>query len=143
MNGRGAVWLAACLAVLHLAGGGCVTASQSDHDVLTRSESERVGWEGEGGKAPDARTVAEGRRIAQSRCASCHSIDQSSVSPNPGAPPFREFAFLNDSNWVAYRLIDGMRLGHDNMPLFDFDVRSADALMAYIGSINDQDGHVR
>jgi hypothetical protein len=45
--------------------------------------------------------------------------------------------FLNEADWVAYRLIDGMRLGHDNMPLFDFDVRSADALMAYISTLND------
>ena len=105
--------------------------------VTAQSESERVGWKGGGSAAPDARTIAEGRRIAQSKCASCHSIDQSSVSPNPGAPAFRDFVFLNEPDWVAYRLIDGMRLGHDSMPLFDFDVRSADALMAYISTLND------
>jgi hypothetical protein len=27
-------------------------------------------------------------------------------------------------------------VGHDNMPRFDFDVRAADALLAYIGSIS-------
>ncbi|HEX5005466.1 MAG TPA: cytochrome c [Hyphomonadaceae bacterium] len=81
--------------------------------------------------------IAQGGRIAQSECASCHSIDKTSVSPNAGAPPFRDFAFLNDPDWVAYRLIDGIRLGHQNMPLFDFDVRSADTLMAYISTLND------
>jgi hypothetical protein len=28
-----------------------------------------------------------------------------------------------------------MRIGHDEMPLFDFNVRAADALIAYIKSI--------
>jgi mono/diheme cytochrome c family protein len=114
--------------------GGCVTGD--DGNALAQSESERVGWKGGQPNAANARAIAEGRQIAQSRCAQCHSIDQSSVSPS-GAPPFRDFVFLNDPDWVAYRLIDGMRLGHDKMPLFDLDVRSADALMAYISTLND------
>lgn len=47
----------------------------------------------------------------------------------------RDVLFLNDAEWVGYRLIDVVRMGHDNMPLFDFDVRSADQLIAYIKSI--------
>jgi mono/diheme cytochrome c family protein len=135
MRGRNiGVLLAAAAAIGLLLAGGCVT---SEDAIAAQSESERVGWKGGGSDAPDPRTVAEGRRIAQSKCASCHSIDQSSVSPNAGAPAFRDFVFLNEPDWVAYRLIDGMRLGHDNMPLFDFDVGSADALMAYISTLND------
>jgi mono/diheme cytochrome c family protein len=128
------VGLAVCATLCLALPGGCVT---EDNGVVAQSESERVGWKGGQGDSQDARAVAEGRRIAQSKCAACHSIDQSSVSPDAGAPPFRDFVFLNDPDWVAYRLIDGMRLGHDNMPLFDFDVGSADALMAYIGTLND------
>jgi mono/diheme cytochrome c family protein len=43
---------------------------------------------------------------------------------------------LNDPDNLAYRLIDGMRVGHDEMPRFDFDIRAADALVAYLGTIS-------
>ena len=123
--------LATGIVVVLLAVAGCVNADRN------ASESARAGWRGVATDPPEAEDIATGRRIAQSECASCHSIDTSSVSPNPAAPPFREFAFLNEPDWVAYRLIEGMRLGHDDMPLFDFDIRSTDALMAYLRSLND------
>ena len=127
--------IAACAVLVVAMLGACAT--EDDGGALAQSESERAGWAGVQPDAAKARVIAEGRRIAQSDCAQCHSIDQSSVSPSAGAPPFRDFAFLNDPDWVAYRLIDGMRLGHDKMPLFNFDVRSADALMAYISTLNE------
>jgi hypothetical protein len=113
---------------------GCLTIAEDGRSASTESESESVGWKGAGGSDP--RDIAEGRRIAQRECSTCHAIDQSSASPNPGAPPFRDLLFLNDPALIAYRLIDSVRMGHDSMPLYDFDVRSADALNAYIGSIN-------
>ncbi len=97
-------------------------------------ESERSGWKGTT-VSPDKELAAEGQRIAQRECASCHSIDTLSVSPNLSAPPLREVLLINDPDFLAYRLIDAMRIGHDAMPLFDFDARSADALVAYIKSI--------
>lgn len=97
-------------------------------------ESERSGWKGTT-VSPDDALVTEGQRVAQRECASCHSIDATSVSPNLSAPPLREVLLLNDPDFLAYRLIDAMRIGHDAMPLFDFDARSADALVAYIKSI--------
>jgi mono/diheme cytochrome c family protein len=134
-SSRGGIVRAALLAVCISAIGGCQTDAGDTRDPLANSESELTGWKGIKTGTPDPRDVAEGRRIAQRECSTCHAIDRSSSSPNPGAPPFRDVLFLNDSNWVAYRLIDAVRMGHDNMPLFDFDVRSADALIAYIESI--------
>jgi mono/diheme cytochrome c family protein len=133
---RKACFLAASV-VCTLILAGCATDVNSDRGVIAKSESERVGWKGVETDTPSARTIAEGRRIAQSNCAACHAIDWDSVSRNSGAPPFRDLVFLSDPDWVAYRLIDGIRVGHDSMPLFDLDVHSADALMAYIKSIND------
>ena len=43
---------------------------------------------------------------------------------------------MNDPDALAYRFIDAMRVGHDEMPRFDFDIRAADALIAYLESIN-------
>lgn len=84
----------------------------------------------------DPEQVQAGQRIAERECASCHSIDRTSISPNRSAPPLREVLAMNDSEFLAYRFIEAMRITHDKMPLFDFDVRSADALIAYIQSIN-------
>ena len=99
------------------------------------SEAERKGW---AGTTVDINIdqVAAGKIIAQRECASCHAIDMVSSSKNSSAPPLREILAVNDADFVAYRLIDAMRLGHEQMPLFDFDVRSADALLAYIQSIS-------
>lgn len=112
---------------------GC--ASQQD-DVLARSESEATGWPGVNLDGKDPLQVAAGRDVAEKQCASCHAIDRTSASPNRSAPPLRDVLAVNDPDRLAYRFIDAMRVGHDEMPLFDFDVRSADALIAFIQSIS-------
>jgi mono/diheme cytochrome c family protein len=122
--------LALSALVLALAGA-CASGLPPHH-----SEAERVGWGGASLK-PDPGQVAIGRQVAQRECASCHAIDKTSVSPNLSAPPLREVLAVNDRDFLAYRFIDAMRVGHDEMPLFDFDVRSTDALIAYIESISD------
>lgn len=100
-----------------------------------QSESEEKGWAGTSA-TPDAAQIADGRRIATAQCAACHAIDESSRSPNPAAPPLRDVLAIYDPDNLAYRFIDALRVGHDEMPLFDFDVRAADALVAYLESIN-------
>jgi mono/diheme cytochrome c family protein len=99
------------------------------------SEVEQKGWPG---TTVDINLdqIAAGKIIAQRECASCHAIDAYTSSKNPSAPPLREVLAVNDSEFLAYRFIEAMRIGHDEMPLFDFDVRSADALIAYIKSIS-------
>jgi mono/diheme cytochrome c family protein len=99
------------------------------------SESAEAGWKGSDLEAAPE-VVADGKRIAQAQCASCHATDStSSRSPNPAAPPLRDVLALYEADNLAYRFIEGMRVGHDDMPRFDFDVRAADALLAYIASI--------
>jgi mono/diheme cytochrome c family protein len=128
----GAILLATALAGL----GACVGGAS---DPASHSESEATGWSGAKLGKNNAEMIAEGRRIAERECASCHAMDQSSVSPPRGAPPLRDLLFLNDPDLVAYRLIDAVRMGHDNMPLFDFDVRAADALIAYLETLNSRE----
>lgn len=95
---------------------------------------EAVGWKGVA--AADPVLVSAGEEIAKNNCASCHAIGAAKKSPLAEAPPLSEV--LNgyeDDEVVAYRFIEGMRVGHNQMPLFDFDVRGADALIAYLRSI--------
>lgn len=112
----------------------CSTVSQTK-TVRPVSEAEASGW-------PGVRIVADqraqrliGKRIAQERCAICHAIDSKSLSPRLGAPPLRDVIAMYDPDEIAYRLIDGMAVGHGDMPVFDFDVPAADALTAYLLSI--------
>lgn len=97
-------------------------------------EAEASGWKG---VAPsDPALVSAGQEIAQTQCASCHAIGSSTKSPLAGAPPLRDvLAAYEDDEVLAYRFIEGMRVGHNEMPLFNFDVRAADALIAYLASI--------
>lgn len=79
--------------------------------------------------------VADGRAIAERECAGCHALDQSATSPRAGAPPMREMLARYQSDALANDLITGIRVGHQDMPEFDFDVRTADALIAYLQSL--------
>lgn len=101
------------------------------------SETAREGWQGVDVDNPnDPDRLAAGKRIAEKQCATCHAIDKTSISAKPEAPPLREvLALYDDQDRLAYRLIEGMRVGHYDMPRFDMDVAAADALLAYIASL--------
>lgn len=99
-------------------------------------EAEASGWPGVALNADPAQ-VAAGRQIAERECAQCHAIDRTGKSPNAEAPPLRNVLAVNDAESLAYRFIEAMRVGHDEMPLFDFDVQAADALIAYIATISE------
>ena len=111
-------------------------AEDSGRDLMAHSESEATGWKGVDLDSQDPLQIATGREIAEQQCVSCHAIDRHSPSPNRDAPPLRDVLTVNDPDRLAYRFIDALRVGHDEMPLFDFDVRSADALIAYLQSIS-------
>jgi mono/diheme cytochrome c family protein len=116
-----------------LLGGLCILVSACHSPPA--GEAEGAGWPGVLIEA-DPEQIAAGRQVAERECAQCHAVDTTSRSANPAAPPLREVLLMNDADNLAYRFIEAMRVGHDDMPLFDFDVRSADALIAYIASIS-------
>jgi mono/diheme cytochrome c family protein len=98
-------------------------------------EAEASGWPGVA--QSDSEKVAAGRAIAETQCAACHAIGANSASPLASAPPLRDvLARYEDEEGLAYRFINGMKVGHDEMPRFDFDVQAADALIAYLRSIS-------
>jgi cytochrome c len=88
----------------------------------------------------DPALAADGRQIAVRECSSCHAIDDQRVSPRPEAPPMLSLLWRYDPDMLAEDLIEGIRVGHDDMPHFDFDVRAADALVAYLKSIQRPEG---
>lgn len=79
--------------------------------------------------------VAEGRQIAVINCSTCHAVDNEMASPNPNAPPLLSILMRYDSERLAEDFVEGVRVGHDEMPHFTFTVREADALVTYLKAI--------
>jgi mono/diheme cytochrome c family protein len=82
-----------------------------------------------------AAEIADGRAIAERECGQCHALDDDTESPRNDAPPLRVLLSRYDAEALATDLIEGIKLGHEDMPLFDFNVIAADALIAYLTSI--------
>jgi cytochrome c len=76
-----------------------------------------------------------GKVIATGLCGRCHAIDRTGDSPHPAAPRFRSLDDRTDLSKLAQRIREGLLTGHDDMPMFRFDRDDADAVVAYIRSI--------
>ncbi len=127
----------ACLRALIIAAGAMAAlAACASATTQAAGEAEAQGWPGVAMNADPAQVEA-GRQIAERECAQCHAIDRTTKSPNAAAPPLRNVLAVNDADSLAYRFIESMRVGHDEMPLFDFNVQAADALIAYIATISE------
>jgi mono/diheme cytochrome c family protein len=76
-----------------------------------------------------------GKVIAQGLCSRCHAIETTGESPHPAAPRFRSLDAQTDLSKLAQRIRGGLLTGHEDMPMFRFDRDDADAMAAYIRSI--------
>jgi mono/diheme cytochrome c family protein len=76
-----------------------------------------------------------GKAIAQGLCGQCHAIDRNGDSPHPAAPRFRSLEDRIDLGKLSRRIREGLLTGHEDMPMFRFDRDDADAMVAYIRSI--------
>jgi mono/diheme cytochrome c family protein len=78
--------------------------------------------------------VADGRAIATTQCSGCHATGTYGESPAEGAPPFRHILERYSGEALSEDLIEGIRVAHV-MPAFQFDPKGADALIAYLRTI--------
>lgn len=88
----------------------------------------------------EARTLREtklnqGRIIVYTECASCHAPGPAGPSPREDAPPLRNVLARYNAASLELDLMEGMRVGHADMPRFTFDPRTVDALLIYLESI--------
>ena len=79
--------------------------------------------------------VETGKQIAASDCASCHAIGSEDASPRDDAPPLRVVLSGFAADALAADFREHIHVGHQDMPDFEFDVDTTDALMAYLKSI--------
>lgn len=94
------------------------------------------------GPNPDAVSVGreleslanDGRAIAEAQCAGCHAIGEYGASPVPEAPVFRTILTRYRADVLEEEMIQGIEVNHQ-MPEFQFNPQGADALIAYLRSV--------
>lgn len=87
--------------------------------------------------------VEEGRAFARDRCAHCHGVGRVDDSPLDHAPPFRRLHKRYPVEQLAEAFAEGIVVGHSDMPAFELTPHEIDALIAYLGSLEDGDGPAR
>jgi len=73
------------------------------------------------GTPATAGDIERGRHLALVHCARCHSIDASTASSFPKAPPFRTLHTRYPVENLEESLAEGIITGHPSMPEFRFD----------------------
>jgi cytochrome c len=81
------------------------------------------------------RQVKQGETLARTNCARCHAVGRAGASPLWEAPPFRELHTRYPVEDLGEALAEGIRTGHPSMPEFRFDPDQAEALIAYLKSL--------
>lgn len=89
-----------------------------------------------GPSADSAALVEDGRAIAEAQCAGCHAVGEYGDSPNAAAPTFRTVLSRYRADVLEEELINGIQVAHP-MPNFQFNPQGADALVAYLRSVQE------
>jgi mono/diheme cytochrome c family protein len=76
-----------------------------------------------------------GEGIAKGLCSRCHAIGRSGNSPHSAAPRFRDLDHRTNLSKLSQRIREGLLSGHEDMPMVRFDRDDAEAMVAYIRSI--------
>jgi mono/diheme cytochrome c family protein len=77
----------------------------------------------------------QGKRLALTYCAKCHSIDKVSASPLKIAPPFRTLHERYPIETLQEALAEGIVTGHPTMPEFRFDADQVGDFIAYLKTL--------
>ncbi len=78
---------------------------------------------------------AEGLRLVEAHCAECHAIGPDDASRHPEAPAFRTLSERYPVEFLAEALVEGIDVGHPDMPLFEATQEEMAAIIAYLSSI--------
>ncbi|MDF1587242.1 c-type cytochrome [Marinimicrococcus flavescens] len=85
---------------------------------------------------PEQPDPAQGQRLAEQYCGRCHATGPTDESPLPEAVPFRELRSLYPLESLAEALAEGIVTGHEAMPVFRFEPRDIDNLLAWLATLD-------
>ena len=77
-----------------------------------------------------------GKALAKQLCARCHAIEQTGDSPFEPAPPFRMLPHKYELENLEEALAEGISVGHEAMPEFEFSPEQIDQFLAYLRTLN-------
>jgi mono/diheme cytochrome c family protein len=80
----------------------------------------------------NAESIKRGLELAQLLCMRCHAISGPGPGPNEKSPPFNTLVEKLSIEGVADQLLEGLPLGHDPMPKWEFSEQQAEDLLLYI-----------
>ncbi|NNJ74116.1 MAG: cytochrome c [Anderseniella sp.] len=84
----------------------------------------------------EAASIQRGKELAQLLCTRCHAIE----GPGPGteekSPPFSTLVPNLTLEGIADQLLEGLPMGHDPMPKWEFSEQQALDLLLYIESVS-------
>lgn len=78
---------------------------------------------------------AEGQKVAQELCASCHAIGPAGESPNRAATPFRSILQGYGSDALVRDLDNALSINHLKMPTFYMGDDQPEDIAAYLKTI--------
>jgi cytochrome c len=88
--------------------------------------------------AAAAANVAEGQRIAEVYCSTCHAIGAEGESRHAMAPPFRTLSRNYPIGALEEAFAEGVLVGHPDMPEFRLEPQQIDDLLGYLQSIQER-----
>ncbi len=83
-----------------------------------------------------AASVMRGKELAQLLCMRCHAIAGPGPGPEVKSPPFSTLMAKLTLEGVADQLLEGLPMGHDPMPKWQFSEQQAEDLLFYIDSVS-------
>ncbi len=91
-----------------------------------------------GGGAQAQDRVAEGKGLVELNCAPCHAVGAMDASPHPMAPKFRKLSERYPLDALEEAFASGhITSAHPDMPDFIASPEQVEAILAYIGSLQD------
>jgi len=85
---------------------------------------------------PSPPRIQSPRKLVEQKCSTCHAIDLVDTSPNPHAPPLRDLFRRYPVDSLGAALLNGLKVGHYDMPRFTLDPGEMDAILSYLRSLD-------
>ena len=79
--------------------------------------------------------IAYGKALVEANCAVCHGIAAADESHHPDAPPFRELWERYPIDALEESFVEGIVVGHPDMPQFTATPEQIGAILDYIASL--------
>lgn len=83
----------------------------------------------------NADPISHGKALVEANCARCHAVGKTDKSSHPDAPAFRTLSQRYPITDLEEALAEGISTGHPDMPEWVATPDQIEAILAYIGSL--------